>query len=193
MSVFHIEIYQIDETKTVEIFVHICQCFIDAIFVILCPGHFCDTFSRKNIIDLANSQYILAGIFDIVQHGIPRWCQRKVVTSACAGKMTRYSNKRTGNDPAYGIWSLTKPAGSLTDFIKFLHGNNIFMGGNLQYAVSRGIYDDISCFHMFFAVFFDNFRAGIWHITKNLSTGFRFQGMDQILRKSIWKCRHCLW
>ena len=97
VSVLHIKIDQIDKTESVEILIHISQSLVNTVLVVLGTCHLCDSFSCENIVDLADGENVLTGVFDIIEHRVSRWSKGEIMTAAGPGEMPRCPNKRTGD------------------------------------------------------------------------------------------------
>ena len=59
------------------------------------------------------------------------------------------------------------------------------MGGNLKNAVSRCIYNQVSCAQMFLAIFVYYNSAGIWFVAYNIFAGKLFVFFNDISRESV--------
>ena len=104
------------------------------------------------------------------------------------------SNKWSCDHSSYAVFSLQDFSRDMTIFIQCLYRNNILMGCDLKNTVSRCIYDQITCFHMFVSIITDNICSWIWFITENAPSCSLWKLLQHFLWKSIWvSWQWCFW
>ena len=169
MSIQHIKIYQIYKAESVEFTLHILQCLLNTIRIVLCPDKFCNTLSCKNIVDLTDTDHIIFRFFQHIQHRIMWRLQGKIMASGCPCIVTGCTNKRPRNDSANPQIPLQHPPGNLAIPIQFFHRNHILMCCNLKYRIRRRINDQCTTLHMLVTVVLNDLRAGIRPVTQYLT------------------------
>ena len=106
VSVKHIKINQIDKQQTVKIPVHILKGLFNTIFIAGRIYKLGNAASRKNIVDLADSQNIPSGSLYQIEHGSFWRHQRVIMSSAGSLIVAAPAGKRSCNDTPDTMLSL---------------------------------------------------------------------------------------
>ena len=80
------------------------------------------------------------------------------------------TNVLAGNDPAHRVFrAVYQGPGVFTNLVEFLNWNNIFVGRNLHYGVTRRVEDQLAGLHLPFTIIVDNFGPGVWLVNNYLT------------------------
>ena len=74
---------------------------------------------------------------------------------------------------------------SFAHFVKLFQGNHILVGGDLEYAVRRGVNDGLAALHVLIAQFLDDDRAGSDGIAQRASADALFEFINDARREAL--------
>ncbi len=186
MPVDHVELDQIDEEQSVEVFHEELQHGVAAGLIVRRVVGACDASAGKNILDLSDGQDVPVGVFQLVQQDGGHGFERVVPTVAGAGETVGIvAKERPGDDAADGMLAVEDFAGAAAGGVEFLDGHDILMGRHLKHAVGRGVDDQVAGFEMLRAEFLDHLRAGGGPVGQDAAAGPTLEFVDDVRRKSM--------
>src|SRR5579863_1795931 len=104
--------------------------------------------------------------------------------------MTGFTGERSRDHTAHTVLALEHFARDTAHSIEFVDRDHIFVGGYLEYAVSRGVDNGLSALDVLFAELLDDLRARSRIIPKGAAPDRPFKPFHQIARKAVrvgWK------
>ncbi|MNJ19648.1 hypothetical protein D3C77_139710 [compost metagenome] len=110
--------------------------------------------------NLADGDHLATRILHVVQHGRRRRQHRVVVTVAGALEVAlAAAHERTGDDAAYVV-GLQQLAHYVAQLIELLEAVGLFVAGDLEHGVGRGVENGLAGTHMLFAQIVQHLGAG---------------------------------
>ena len=189
MTVHSIEVHQVGEAETGEVLLHHFVNVVHSIHVALVVVTTVDSLTREDIVDLTNTDNVITSLTEPVHIGLANWLQAEVVPVSSPGEVVLVrADVWPGNDPSNGVFrAVNKCPSVFTDLVQFLDWNNIFVGRNLHYGVTRSVEDQFPGLHLPFTVIVNNFSSGVWLVNDHLPTGELFQLVDNFLWNAVWE------
>ena len=142
-------------------------------------------FSCEDIKDFAHRYAIVSLFLQLVQHIYGRWFNGKIMTAGRSHIMAALSLKGTGDHPAHAVLPGENLPGDPTVFVQGFRRDDPFMGSDLEHAVRRGVYDELSCLHMLVSVVLYDLGTGVRAVAENASSGAAGEFIKDLRRKSI--------
>src|SRR5699024_2638617 len=135
VTVHCIKINQVCKAETGKVLLHYFINMIHSVHVTFVMVSFIDPFTREDIINLTNTNYIVPCCTKTIHISLTNWLQTKVMSISSPGKVIFIgTNIWTGNNPTNSIfWTINKCPSIFTNLVEFLNRNNIFMSSNLHY------------------------------------------------------------
>src|SRR3972149_2166684 len=99
----------------------------------------------KNILDLANGHDRELSLEELVQKGLVRGLHGEISASIGPREMVRFTDKGAGDHTADIMRRRQDLPGRLAHAVKFINGDDLFMGRNLKDAIGRSIEDRVTC------------------------------------------------
>ncbi|MNC22616.1 hypothetical protein D3C75_706210 [compost metagenome] len=181
-----VKIHQIGEHHTLEAAFQHLDGPVDAVLVAfggIGPGY---TLPGVNIIDFAHGNTVQPGFRQPVHHSGSGGFDGIVMPVGGPFKGSRLPHKRAGNNAANRKFrAQSKLPGDLTGLVQLLQRNNLLMGGDLEYAVRRRVYNPGAGLHMLLTQLVQNFRAGRRFITEDAPAGAPGEFLQQFRREAV--------
>src|SRR5699024_4177247 len=133
MSIFCIEINQVQKAYTVEIGLHRFKHFRHAIIIISRSDRFCNPFTIIDVIYFSKSNDIFAIIFQFIHDGSAKWFTCIIMSVFRTFEMPWLTDKWSGNDTTYLVLVLKGQFPCyFTNVIELVQWYDFFMCRNLQ-------------------------------------------------------------
>ena len=189
-----IKIYQIYKTQPMKIFCTDFCCLLHPLDRTVRMIGFCDSLTTENIIDLSNTDHIQPCILQCVQSCSACWFEGIIMTVAGSLKFPFFlSDIRSCNDSSNSpLIFKCQFSGNLTAAIQIGKIKCFLISTNLQYRVSRGIYDHRTCIDFLFTKFFNDLCSTCTLISNDTFAASFLKFIDQFLGKSGF-CKGFKW
>ena len=161
MAVDHIKFDQVDKQQAVEGFFQHLQRHLNALGIVERVVFAVDAAVDEDVVDLPHRPDIQPGVEELIEHGIG--LGRAGVIAAVLGALEVFrigAHKRPGDHPPHRVLAREDLAGFLADLVKFRDRDHIFMGRNLENAVSRGVDDRLAGAQVLLAQLLKDHGAG---------------------------------
>ena len=128
-------------------------------------------------------------IDQFLQNGRRRWLNGQVVTVTGTLEVTRFvAHKRTRDNAANVVAAFGQLfTGDFTQLVKFIQAKSLFVAGDLEHGVSRGIENRLAGFHMLFAQLIEDHgtgRVAVAEVARQVGTLNQF--IQQFLREAVF-------
>ena len=160
MTIDHVCIYQVCEQNAFKFFFGIQNGFFNTVIVVCGMVCACHAAVFEDVFDFTDGCYVHAFFFRQIQNGHASRFQREVFTVFGASVVAAGTDEGTGNDTSNTVFACQQFSGCFTDFVEFVYGNDVFMGSNLEYAVSGSINNRITSFYVFIPQILNDNSAG---------------------------------
>ena len=186
VAVEHIKVDEVDEGQTLKIAVRQLQRDLQTLGVAGGADGFADALARKDVVNLADTDGLLACGQDGVEHRVVRRDQTVVMTARCAGEVGgAVAHERAGNDAAHAVFAGQQLPRLCADLVQLFHRDDGLVRSDLEHTVGGGVDDECAGFHVLLAVVADDVGAGIGLVAQNLIAGFGGERIQQLLRETV--------
>ena len=129
---------------------------------------------------------------EFLQHGRRRWLHSQIVTVAGTLEVTRFvADKRTRDNAANVVAAFGQLfTGDFAQLVQFIQAKRLFMAGDLEHGVSRGIENRLAGFHVLFAELVQNHgtgRVAVAEVARQICALNQF--IKQLLREAVFMLR----
>ncbi|CZZ30491.1 Uncharacterised protein [Enterobacter hormaechei] len=142
-----------------------------------------------NVRDFTHGNHVTVFLVDeFLQHGRRRWLHGQIVTVAGTLEVTRFvADKRTRDNAANVVAAFGQLfTGDFAQLVQFIQAKRLFMAGDLENGVSRGIENRLAGFHVLFAELVQNHGTGRVAVTEVArQVGALHQLIKQLLREAV--------
>ena len=146
-----------------------------------------DAARGENIRDLADRDHLVAMFDDGIEQGRCRWRQRIVAAIAGAHEIIRRTPDKRPRDDASDIERVKQATGDLARRVKAFKAEAVFVGGNLEYRVGRGVDDRTTAVEMLLAKTLEDFDSRGMAVAEHArQAGFLDQGLQQLRWKTVF-------
>ena len=185
MSIKHIVVHQIDEAEPLKVPALILQGTLHSFRVSRSIDMLRNSLSGEDIKDFTHRDHVITLFLQLVQHVYGRRFNGKVMTAGRSHIMAAFPFKGTGDHPAHPVLSGENLPGDPAVFVQSFRRHDFFMGRDLEHAVRRGVYDELSCLHMLVSVVLYDLGTGVRAVAENASSGAAGEFIKDLRRKSI--------
>jgi len=180
VAVEHVEIHEIGEDEAGGAVAESGVEFFHAVGVVFRGDVVRDAAAVVDVVDFADAEDGDAAVGENVeQHGAGR-LDDVVVTALGAAEIAGSAKKRSRDDAADAMRAVEQFASELAHAVKLGDGNDLFVRGDLEYAVAGGVDDGAAGANVLFAKLFDDFGAGGGLIAERLAADGFFESGDEV-------------
>src|SRR6266705_1201027 len=185
VAIEHVEVRQICEDEPALPLADRGRQFFHPVGVVFRRDVFFDAAAIVYVMNLADSKHShFAFRQDIREHWFRR-VHRIVMPARSAHKVAWRSRERPRDHSPDAMRPVQQFPRDFAHTVKFGDGNNVFVRGNLKYAVARGVHDRFSRSYVFFAQLLDDFRSRCRLVSNRFPADQFFKLFDQIFGKSV--------
>ncbi len=136
--------------------------------------------------DLADGDHLAARVLHVVQHGRRRRQHGVVVTVAGALEVALATAHERTRDDAADVVGLQQLAHDVAQLIELLEAVGLFVAGDLEHGVGRGVEDRLAGAHVLFAQIVQHLSAGGVAVAEVArQAGLLDDGVQQLLREAV--------